>query len=134
MSRFARGKRALGICDKTGFEYLLDDLVYEYQDGKRTGFRVGKDVYDPDHPQNWIGRVSTDDPQSLLDPRPDRRQDIGLFGFDPVWNDAQFMRTSVGRVTIPMEQVQYEIYEVEIGISHEPYETTDTGFYDVIKE
>jgi hypothetical protein len=68
----ARGKYAFGFCDRTGFRYSLDQLVDEYQNGVRTGMRVGFDVVDPDHPQNFLGRVRTDDPQSLLNPRPDK--------------------------------------------------------------
>ena len=69
----ARGKYAFGFCDRTGFRYPLDQLVDEYQNGVKTGMRVGFDVVDPDHPQNFLGRVRTDDPQSLLNPRPDRK-------------------------------------------------------------
>lgn len=69
----ARGKYAFGFCDRTGFRYSLDQLVDEYQNGVKTGMRVGFDVVDPDHPQNFLGRVRTDDPQSLLNPRPDKK-------------------------------------------------------------
>ena len=71
MVAYSKGKYAFGYCDKTGFRYPLKDLVWEYKDGKRTGMRVGKDVVDPDHPQNFLGRVRVGDPQSLRDPRPD---------------------------------------------------------------
>ena len=94
------GKRAWGICDRTGFRYDLKDLVYEYQNGKRTGLRIGRDVADPDHPQNFIGEVITDDPKPLHDPRPDPLNDRGLYGFDPVGNDAEYLTTSVGNVTV----------------------------------
>lgn len=61
---------------------------------------MGRDVADPDHPQNFTGRVRTDDPQSLYDPRPDQLTDRGLFGFNPVGNSAQYLITSVGKVTV----------------------------------
>ena len=44
---YAKGRRAYGYCDKTGFRYPLHDLVYEVQNGIRTGSRVGRDVFDP---------------------------------------------------------------------------------------
>ena len=72
MPLYAKGSKAFGFCDKTGFRYPLHELVYEYKDGVKTGFRVGKDVFDPDQPQNFLGRVKIFDPQSLLNPRPDR--------------------------------------------------------------
>ena len=75
MSSFAAGKYALGICDRSGFTYKLKDLVFEVQDGKRTGLRVGKDMLDPDHPQNFLGRYPVDDPQALLGASPDNRTD-----------------------------------------------------------
>ncbi len=81
---YAKGKRAFGFCDKTGFRYPLKDLVYEFKDGHRTGFRVGKDVVDPDHPQNFLGRVRVVDPQSLRDPRPDTSLDESRELFDQV--------------------------------------------------
>ena len=68
----AVGQHAYGICDKTGFRYKLSDLVFEIRNGTRTGMRVGKDVVDHDHPQNFIGRVRVSDGQSLANARPNR--------------------------------------------------------------
>ena len=52
---YARGKYAFGYCDKTGFRYPLADLVPEFNNGVKTGFLVGRDVVDPDQPQNfWV--------------------------------------------------------------------------------
>lgn len=68
----AKGKYAYGICDKTGFRYKLNDLVFEMKNGIKTGLKVGKDVADPDHPQNFLGRLRIHDPQSVRDARPDR--------------------------------------------------------------
>lgn len=92
----ARHSRAWGICDRTGFRYPLKDLVYEYENGQKTGRRVGRDVADADHPQNFVGRVRTDDPKPLHDPRPDPRSDVGLYGFNPVGNPGTLLTTSVG--------------------------------------
>jgi len=99
---YARGKHAFGYCDKTGFRYPLKDLVWEYKDGHRTGMRVGKDVVDPDHPQNFLGRVRVVDPQSLQNPRPDRglQASRGLFGWRPVGNPLTHMTGAVGSVTV----------------------------------
>ena len=107
--RSARNKYAFGFCDRTGFRYPLTDLVDEYRNGTKTGLRVGRDVADEDHPQNFLGRVRIFDPQSLSNARPDRSlaESRQLFGFNPVWNPAQFMITSVGRVTIDTGQVTH---------------------------
>lgn len=100
MTKYSRGKHAFGYCDRTGFRYPLSDLVYEYRNGVKTGLRVGRDVVDPDHPQNFTGRVKTDDPRSLFDPRPDPLTDRGLFSFDPVGHPAIYITAQVGKVKV----------------------------------
>ena len=104
--RTARNKYSFGFCDRTGFRYPLTDLVDEYKNGVKTGLRVGRDVADDDHPQNFLGRVRVFDPQSLANARPDTALAASrqLFGFDPVWNSAQFMTASVGRVTVSFDE------------------------------
>ncbi len=99
---YAKGSKAFGFCDKTGFRYPLGDLVYEFRNGRRTGARVGRDVRDPDQPQNFLGRVKINDPQSLYNPRPDTSlaEANALWGWNPIWNSAQYMVASVGTVTV----------------------------------
>lgn len=103
---YALGKKAFGYCDLTGRRYPLKDLVYEVVNGRRTGFRVGRDVVDPDHPQNFLGRVKASDPQSLRDPRPDTSLDESraFWGWLPVGNPLQYMVGSVGTVTVTTEE------------------------------
>ena len=105
--RSASNRYAFGFCDRTGFRYPLNDLVDEYKNGVKTGLRVGRDVADDDHPQNFLGRVRIFDPQNLTSARPDRSLQASrqLFGFDPVWNSAQFMTASVGRVTVDLDSL-----------------------------
>jgi hypothetical protein len=102
MPTYARGSKALGICDRTGFVYKLTDLVYETKNGTRTGFRVGKDVADADQPQNFLGRLRIVDPQSLREPRPDtnRLESVGLFGWRPVGHPEIHLTGAVGAVTV----------------------------------
>lgn len=104
---YAKAKYAFGFCDKTGFRYPLKDLVPEYNNGVKTGFLVGRDVVDPDQPQNFLGRIKINDPQSLRSPRPDTSllESRSLFGFDPVGNDAVFMTASVGKVTVTITDI-----------------------------
>jgi hypothetical protein len=68
---YANGKYAFGYCDRTGFRYKLSDMVEQYEGGKPTGLRVGKDVVDEDQPQLELGRVRTGDNNSLRHPRPE---------------------------------------------------------------
>jgi hypothetical protein len=71
---YSSGKHAYGICDRTGFRYPVRELVFEIQNGVKTGLKIGYDVVDPDHPQNFLGRVKIDENQSVLDARPDRTE------------------------------------------------------------
>ena len=86
---YAAGKYAFGYCDRTGFRYPIKDLVPQIVNQKPTGLRVGKDVVDPDQPQNFLGRLGDyADPEALRNARPDIAQDTSrrLFAFDPVGN------------------------------------------------
>ena len=46
MARFANGKFAYGISDRSGFRYKLNEMKREW-----TGMLVGPDEYEPKHPQ-----------------------------------------------------------------------------------
>jgi hypothetical protein len=48
---FASGKNAYGISDRSGFRYRLRDMKKEW-----TGALVGKDEYEPKHPQLYPPR------------------------------------------------------------------------------
>ena len=91
----ARGKYAFGFCDKTGFRYKLSDLVFEFRNGVKTGLRVGNDVADPDHPQNFLGRIRINDPQSLSNARPDRFSDSVTITF-PTFDVSTLTQVYVG--------------------------------------
>ena len=73
---YSSGKHAYGICDRTGCRYPVRELVFEIQNGVKTGLKIGYDVVDPDHPQNFLGRVKIDENQSVLDARPDRTEPL----------------------------------------------------------
>ena len=105
---YAKAKYAFGFCDKTGFRYPLKDLVPEYNNGVKTGFLVGRDVVDPDQPQNFLGRLKINDPQSLRNPRPDKSlvESRALYGFDPVGSEGTLMTASVGRVSVTTTEVE----------------------------
>ena len=58
---YAKGKKALGICDRCGFTYKLAELKYEVEDKVRNGLRVCNSCFDPDHPQLRVGELKTSD-------------------------------------------------------------------------
>ena len=81
MSRFATGKHAFGISDRSGFRYRLKDMRKEWN-----GLLVGKDEYEEKHPQlEPFGKVS--DPEAIRNARPETdliNQRSFQYGFNPV--------------------------------------------------
>jgi len=70
-TRFAAGKRALGICDVCGFKYKLKQLRSVVTRGQITGIKACPACWDADHPQSKQGMYPVHDPQALRDPRSD---------------------------------------------------------------
>ena len=97
MARFATGKDAYGISDRSGFRYRLREMRTEWN-----GFKVGPDEYEPKHPQlEPIKHLP--DPEALRDPRPDTNNIIPVDVKFPTFNTATlefipvpFMSSSVG--------------------------------------
>jgi len=73
MSRYAVGKRALGISDRSGFAYLLRRMKKEW-----TGALVGYDEWEQKQPQ-LDPRHKVVDPQALKNPRPDRIEPMVIY-------------------------------------------------------
>lgn len=73
MARYASGKYAWGISDRSGFRYRLREMRKEWN-----GLLVGPDEYEEKHPQLQAPRVGPD-PQALRDPRPDRKEPFKVF-------------------------------------------------------
>ena len=72
MARYASGKYAYGISDRSGFRYRLADMVTEWN-----GLKVGPDEYEPKHPQ--LEPISPgSDPQALFEPRPDTSTEVAV--------------------------------------------------------
>ena len=72
MARFASGKDAHGISDRSGFRYRLVEMVTEWN-----GSKVGRDEFETKHPQLEPIRVGPD-PQAIHDPRPDQRSEVSV--------------------------------------------------------
>lgn len=68
MGRFAAGKYAFGISDRSGFRYRLKDMRMEWN-----GMFVGKDEWEPKHPQLEPKRRATD-AEAIKNARPDRQE------------------------------------------------------------
>lgn len=68
MSKFAVGKNAFFTSDRSGMRYRYKDMRKEWN-----GLIVGKDEYEPKHPQ-LEPRKPPMEPQALKDARPDRTE------------------------------------------------------------
>lgn len=100
---YASGKIAKGICDVCGWTYLLRELKPVYNMRADTGVLACPTCWDPDHPQNFLGEVTSrvNDAISLENPRPDFAGVAArsLFGWDPVGNPLTYIAAAVGQVT-----------------------------------
>tara|TARA_Y100000004_G_scaffold122710_1_gene137964 strand:- start:432 stop:818 length:387 start_codon:yes stop_codon:yes gene_type:complete len=101
MARYASGKYAYGISDRSGFRYRLSEMVTEWN-----GLKVGPDEYEAKHPQ--LEPISPgSDPQALFDPRPDRNENENTTITFPIFSlteikyvETPLNRGFVGRVTV----------------------------------
>jgi len=73
MAKFAVGKNAYGISDRSGFRYKLNEMKREWN-----GLLVGKDEWEKKQPQLEPRRTITD-PQALRNPRPDRVEPMNVY-------------------------------------------------------
>lgn len=97
MSRFATGKDSYAISDRSGVRYRYRDMRREWN-----GLLVGKDEYEPKHPQlEPFPKVV--DAQALKDARPDRVEPlvvpVGGGGFPNRGVDTKLV-ASIGHVTV----------------------------------
>jgi hypothetical protein len=70
-AKFATGQYAWGMCDICGIRDKLLTLKGTTIRGKATGLLACETCWDPDHPQNFLDRYVTNDPQALQRARPD---------------------------------------------------------------
>jgi len=101
MARFAVGKDAYGISDRSGFRYRLRDMRKEWN-----GLLVGYDEWEEKHPQLEPVRHPPD-AEALRDPRPDTQNIESVEIKYPIFNlttllyDASIKgSTSLNRVTV----------------------------------
>jgi len=73
MAKFASGKLAYAISDRSGQRYRYKDMRKEWN-----GLLVGKDEFEPKHPQLGPFRRVVD-PEALRNARPDRVEPLKVF-------------------------------------------------------
>jgi hypothetical protein len=105
LSKFATGKNAYGISDRSGFKYRLKDMRLEWN-----GLLVGKDEWEEKQPQLNPIRV-TPDPQALRNPRPPQNvaqknniqwgwNPVGMAGNGGLTPNNLVAQGSVGTITV----------------------------------
>ncbi len=98
MGRFASGKFAYGISDRSGFRYKLNEMKREW-----TGMLVGRDEFETKQPQ-LEPRRKVSDPQALQNARPDRIEPLTVLVGVPLVVGPTFKPTiasgQVGAVTV----------------------------------
>jgi len=70
-SRFSSAKNSIAECDRCGFRYKLTELRKLVIKTKVTNIKVCPQCWEPDQPQLQIGMFPVNDPQAVMEPRPD---------------------------------------------------------------
>ena len=98
MGAFSSGKKALGISDRSGVAYPLNNMRKEWN-----GLLVGYDEWESKHPQ-LMPRKRAVDPQALKVSRPDRKEPLVVFVGVPLVEAPNLFPpqgiTQVGHVTV----------------------------------
>ena len=98
---------ALGLCDRCGFTFKLNQLKEQIFDDRPLGILVCDACNDVDNPQLQLGRQKIFDPQTLQDPRPDvgKVPSTSYFGWMPVGSPLFDMQAQceLGTVTVLIE-------------------------------
>lgn len=69
---FARGKKALAICDVCGFTVKYTSLRAMTVNEVTTQILACKTCWNADHPQYKVGKLPVVDAEALRNPRPDQ--------------------------------------------------------------
>ena len=118
-SAYAKGKWALGECQRSGRKMLLRNMV---ADGYYPNLIVDPEWYEPKHPQESLPKVR--DPVSLFRPAPDQDQVGAVIRL----RDTVASGYSLGNVTFdiappPPLPLAKHVYELDSLVTPEP----DTG-------
>lgn len=101
---FARGKVALGICQRCGWQCDFNSMKYETVNQIRLNFKVCPECFDPDQPQNPANALpykNVPEAIALYDARPDSPELPGeraFIGWRPIPSNS--VQTKLGQVTV----------------------------------
>lgn len=99
---YAKGRNAIALCDVCSQRYKLHELKIQVVAGRPTNIKACPYCLDKDHPQLLLGKFTIQDPQALLNPRPDTGaiESRELWGWNPVGNPAVYADTQLGVINI----------------------------------
>lgn len=130
MGRFATGKFAYGISDRSGQRYKLNRMKKEWN-----GLLVGPDEYDSKHPQ-LEPRRKVVDPQALMDPRPNRVEPLDVFVGVPLVEKPSlitpqaFGKVGVVAVNVPVSNVNVNVTGLSATMSVGSASIVGNGTFD----
>jgi hypothetical protein len=70
-SKYSSGKFAIAECDRCGQRYKLKELRKLVIKQQMKNIKVCNECWEPDQPQLSLGMYPVDDPQAVIEPRPD---------------------------------------------------------------
>lgn len=70
-NKYASGKNSIAQCDRCGFRYKLKQLKQLVIKTKDVNILVCPECWEQDQPQLQLGMYPVDDPQAVMNPRPD---------------------------------------------------------------
>lgn len=68
---FSSAKNTIAECDRCGFQYKLKELKKLEESGRSVNLMVCSTCWEPEHPQDDLGKYPVFDPQAVRNPRPD---------------------------------------------------------------
>lgn len=68
---FSSAKNTIAECDRCGFQYKLKELKKLNESGRSVNLLVCPTCWEPEHPQDDLGKYPVVDPQAVQNPRPD---------------------------------------------------------------
>jgi hypothetical protein len=81
-TKYASGKHSIAECDRCGQRYKLTQLKKLTIKTKQVSIKVCPECWEPDQPQLQLGMYPVNDPQAVMEPRPDTSYVAGGLGPD----------------------------------------------------
>lgn len=81
-TKYASGKHSIAECDRCGQRYKLSELKKLTIKTKQVSIKVCFECWEMDQPQLQLGMYPVNDPQAVIEPRPDTSYAVSGLGTD----------------------------------------------------